>query len=378
MRLNGNETRFRTVVAECDSRIQRWVIARDGIAISYLFNLETEIHLFDLEGRWVTQLALDEWETLRLTSGSVSEEEFFLERESFTLPVEIWRCAHRRPKPALWWRPRIDFDRRKFCQRRVWFRAKDGIDIPMFLTARENVFDSGPQPVIMTAYGGHGVGVTPQFSVLAALLMELGCIFALPNIRGGSEFGQRWHEAARRSKRQVARNDFLNAAEWLLSSGTAQAGKLAIFGGSNSGLLVASAAVERPDLFCAVLCIAPLVDMLRYHLFDGAGIWRDEFGTADNRSDFPALLAYSPYHRVRNNTRYPATMIVSGDADQSCNPLHARKMVARLQGANASDRPVLLDYSSRRGHVSTLSLTERIQSVADRVAFLCHCLGLEA
>jgi prolyl oligopeptidase len=220
------------------------------------------------------------------------------------------------------------------------------------------------------------VAMTPQFSVFVAFLMERGCLFALPNIRGGSEFGTQWHEAARRRNRHVAFDDFLCAAQWLIETRRTEPGKLAIFGGSNSGLLVGAAMTQRPSLFRAVVCMVPMLDMLRYHLFDNAHVWNEEFGTADDAEDFPALLDYSPYHRVRDGTAYPATMIVSGDRDQNCNPMHARKMTARLQAANVSENPIFLDYSRQRGHSPVLPLSTRIEALTDRMAFLCDQLGL--
>jgi len=218
--------------------------------------------------------------------------------------------------------------------------------------------------------------MTPQFSVLVGFLLERGCLFALPNIRGGSEFGAEWHNAAKRRNRQVAFDDFLSAAEWLIRTGRSEPKKLAIFGGSNSGLLVGSAMTQRPELFRAVLCIAPVLDMLRYHLFDDAQLWEEEFGTSADGADFAALVEYSPYHTVKDKTSYPATFMVSGDNDQKCNPLHARKMTARLQAANTSENPVLLDYSSQRGHSPVLPLTDRVEALTDRLAFLCDQLGL--
>jgi prolyl oligopeptidase len=206
--------------------------------------------------------------------------------------------------------------------------------------------------------------------------MELGCVFALPHIRGGSEFGSNWHEAARRHKRQTAFDDFIAAAEWLIQSGRTAPSKLAIFGSSNSGLLVAAAMTQRPNLFRAVICMVPILDMLRYHLFDSAHLWEEEYGTAEDPEDFAALLGYSPYHKVRNGTAYPATMIVSGDSDQNCNPLHARKMTARLQAASISESPVFLDYSRYRGHSPVLPLSERLEALTDRIAFLCNQLNL--
>ena len=174
----------------------------------------------------------------------------------------------------------------------------------------------------------------------------------------------------------MAFDDFLRAAEWLIETGRTEQQKLAIFGGSNSGLLVGAAMTQRPDLFRAVVCMAPMLDMLRYHLFDNAHIWQQEFGTTDDSNDFAALVSYSPYHHVREGKVYPATMIVSGDADQNCNPLHARKMTARLQAANVSERPIFLDYSRHRGHSPVLPLSERIEGLTDRMAFLCDQLQL--
>jgi prolyl oligopeptidase len=216
--------------------------------------------------------------------------------------------------------------------------------------------------------------MTPQFSVFVTLLMERGCLFALPNIRGGSELGATWHSAAKRRNRQVAFDDFLSAGEWLVQTSRTTPAQFGIFGGSNSGLLVGAALTQRPDLFRAVLCMVPMLDMLRYHLFDKAHVWIDEFGVADNPEDFSALLDYSPYHAVRENAPYPATLLVSGDADQNCNPMHARKMAARLQAANSSDSPILLDYSEFRGHSPVLPLTMRVEALTDRIVFLCDAL----
>lgn len=246
----------------------------------------------------------------------------------------------------------------------------------MFLVGRRDVLKHRNSPTIMTSYGGYGVSMTPQFSVFVAFFMELGCLFALPNIRGGSEFGIEWHNAAKRRNRQTAYDDFLYAAEWLIRSGHTHPKKLAIFGGSNSGLLVGAAMTQRPDLFRAVVCMVPMLDMLRYHLFDNAHVWKDEFGTADDPDDFAALARYSPYHNVQKAVAYPATMIVSGDADRNCNPLHARKMTARLQAANVSEHPIFLDYSEFRGHSPVLPLSVRVNALTDRMAFLCDQLQL--
>jgi prolyl oligopeptidase len=263
-----------------------------------------------------------------------------------------------------------------FISSTVVYQSRDGVSIPMFLVGRQEALGCGEHPVLLTAYGGFGVPVTPQFSVLVTFFLRLGCLFALPNIRGGSEFGAAWHAAARKEKRQTAYDDFLAAAEWLIATGRTRPSQLAIFGGSNSGLLVAAAMTQRPSLFRAVLCLAPLADMLRFHKFDRSYFWKDEFGTADDPGEFKALFAYSPYHNIDPETEYPGTLIVSGDKDTVCNPMHARKMTARLQAAKFS-HPTLLDYDEHRGHSPVLPLNRRIDALADRIAFLCDQLGLQ-
>jgi prolyl oligopeptidase len=372
----NQEPEFVDVIPEIDAVIQSWAVTGEHIFASYIRELKTEVNVFDVEGRQLGQVPVDGSNTVRLLGNSEDGGELFFEQQSFTKPIQICSYSPTRRESKLWSSRKVPFDSAEFHHIQMWFAAKDGMRIPMFLVGRRDVLESGSRPTIMTSYGGYGVSMTPQFSVFVAFLMEQGCLFALPNIRGGSEFGAEWHEAARRQNRQVAFDDFLSAAEWLIRSGRTRPGKLAIFGGSNSGLLVGAAMTQRPDLFRAVVCMVPMLDMLRYHLFDNARVWAEEFGTADNPQDLAALFRYSPYHNVRENTAYPATMIVSGHSDQNCNPLHARKMTARLQAANSSQSPIFLDYSRHRGHSPVLPLSERVEAIADRMAFLCDQLGL--
>jgi prolyl oligopeptidase len=364
------------VIPECDVPISNWVIAGDRMVVSYMKEMTHQIRIFDFSGKELGELPIPNGETLRIVDSSAESEELLLETESFAEPVRIFRYSANTNGRTLWSRRSIPFDSANYDHSQIWYRSKDGTRIPMYLVGRRDVLGGTCNPTIMTSYGGHGVSMTPQFSIFVAFLMERGCLFALPNIRGGSEFGVEWHNAAKRHNRQTAYDDFLCAAEWLIKTGRTSSGKLAIFGGSNSGLLVGAAVTQRPELFRAVVCMVPILDMLRYHLFDNAHIWKDEFGTADDADDFAALAKYSPYHQVREGVPYPATMIVSGDADRNCNPLHARKMTARLQAANASDYPIFLDYSKFRGHSPVLPLSDRIEALTDRMAFLCDQLEL--
>lgn len=371
-----SEPEWVDLISETDSRIQQWAVAGDRLLVSYIRGATQQVSVFDLDGNKTGELPLRRGESVRFIGPSPENDELFLESESFTEPVAIQRYSQREGKRIPWAKRTIPFNSASYEHTDVRYASKDGTEIPMFLVGRRDVLKRSGNPTIMTSYGGYGVPMTPQFSILVAFLLERGCLFALPNIRGGSEFGVAWHNAAKRRNRQTAYDDFLCAAEWLLKTGRTAPGRLGIFGGSNSGLLVGAALTQRPDLFGAVVCMVPMLDMLRYHLFDNAHVWKEEFGTVEDPDDFAALAKYSPYHQVRDGVAYPATMIVSGDADRNCNPLHARKMTARLQAANASEHPIFLDYSKFRGHSPVLPLSDRIEALTDRMAFLCDQLQL--
>jgi prolyl oligopeptidase len=366
------------LVPESDGRIHQWAVAGEHFFVSYIRQAAMQVLTFDLEGNKTGEMPLRDGESVRLIDASPESGELFVESESFTEPITINRYSPLSGQRCTWATRSIPFDSARYSHTQVWYTSKDGTKIPMFLVGRRDVLADGCHPAILTSYGGYGVSMTPQFSIFVAFLMERGCLFGLPNIRGGSEFGAKWHNAAKRRNRQTAYDDFFCAVEWLIKTGRTSPEKLAIFGGSNSGLLVGAALTQRPELFRAVVCMVPMLDMLRYHLFDNAHVWREEFGTAEDQGDFEALRRYSPYQQVREGVAYPATMFVSGDADRNCNPLHARKMTARLQAANDSERPIFLEYSRFRGHSPVLPLSERIEALTDRMAFLCDQLRLPA
>ena len=367
---------FANIVPEREAPIQSWAVAGNAIYVAYFYELRTDIHIFSFSGHHIGTLNGDQSESTRLVSGSATSTGVFIENESFVQPPKVIRHSLDTGHVELWADRSVPFPSSRYGHERKGFNSKDGTTIPITILGRRDYLELGNRPTIMTSYGGFGVAMTPRFSVLVALLIERGCLFALPHIRGGSDFGVAWHRAAQRRKRQTAIDDFLCAGEWLVNTGRTPAGRLGIFGGSNSGLLVAAAMTQRPDLFRAALCIAPLTDMLRFHLFDQARAWKEEFGTAEDAADFKTLRRYSPYHNVISGTAFPAVLIVSGDADQNCNPLHARKLTAKLQAANSSENPIILDYSPHRGHSPVLPLTERVEALTNRVAFFCRELGL--
>jgi prolyl oligopeptidase len=373
---HAGKAKWTAVISETDTRIESWWVVGNEIFVCYAKPANCQVHVFDLSGRKMDEIPLPSEETVRVISVPDGGGEILVEIQSFTKPAAILKYDVNSKDLNEFARITVPFESASYAQSQVWFTSKDGTTIPMYLVGRRDVLNQSSNPTVMTAYGGYGASMTPRFSIFVAFLLERGCLFAMPSIRGGSEFGHAWHVVARRHGRQTAYDDFLSAAEWLISTERTLPGHLAIFGGSNAGLLVAAAMTQRPDLFRAVVCMSPVADMLRYHLFDDAHVWRDEFGIADDPEDFAALASYSPYHRILEGAAYPATMIVAGDADGNCNPLHARKMAARLQASNSSDRVIFLDYHGRRGHSAVLPLSHRIEALTDRMAFLCDQLQL--
>lgn len=293
---------------------------------------------------------------------------------SFQAPHTMYR--YREGRVEVFHAPRLDLDTSGMEMRQEWYASKDGTRIPMFLLHRKDLPRDGHQPVLLTGYGGFNQNMTPQFSALVRVWVEHGGIYALPNLRGGGEFGEEWHRAGMRERKQNVFDDFLAAAEWLIANRYTSPARLAIRGGSNGGLLVGAALTQRPELFRAVVCAVPLLDMVRYHHFLLARLWVPEYGSAENEAEFRYLHAYSPYHRVRKGVRYPAVLLLTGDADTRVDPLHARKMTALLQASTASDLPVLLRYDTKFGHTKSLPVSKVIEDTATELQFLMWQLGM--
>lgn len=364
------------VIPESASRIQDIAVVGQFIFVAFVKDLGAHVQIFDFSGKSIGTLPLPSEGTISLFPCRADSDTLFYRFTSFAHSPSILRFRTQTREQEIWAHSEVNFAPSSMEITRVRYPSKDGTPVPMFLVSRKGLRDMGPLPTFLTGYGGFANSITPQFSAYATFLVEQGCLFAVANLRGGAEFGEDWHLAAKRQRRQTAIDDFIAAAEWLVAQQYSTLGRVAIGGGSNAGLLVAAALTQRPDLFRAVICLGPLLDMLRYHLFDFADGWIDEYGSPEIESDFHALLQYSPYHRVKNSTPYPALLLISGDADMRCNPMHARKMAARLQAANTSEHPIILDYRPHWGHVPVQPLTRRINALTDRLAFLSHELGL--
>jgi len=367
---------WRDIVSESDRRIQGFAAAGDQIFVTFADRFSTRIEAFDLDGKAKQDIPVPLYGTVNLVNRTTSTEKLFYDYTSISEPASLC-CYDTRTKEVLIWGEKdLAFDPSLIEIDEVVYTSKDGTSVPLLLAARKGLLHSGPQPTFLTGYGGFGSCVTPQFTAFATFLMEQGFLFAVPALRGGSELGEQWHRAGKGGNRKNSFDDFIAAAEWLTSKGRSTAGRIAIGGGSNAGLLVGAAITQRPDLFRASICLGPLLDMTRYHLFDFAAGWVDEYGSPDDEQDFLSLLSYSPYHRVLDGTAYPAVLFISGDADTRCNPMHTRKMAARLQAATSSGHPILLDYKPAWGHTPVQPLSTKIDALTERLAFICHELGV--
>ena len=373
---DGHE--LRTLIPEKDDVLRQLVIARDRIFVNYLLESgATAMDVWLFTGEHIGSVSLPTGGTIQiLPVYDENAASIFYTFESFDTPPTIYEYCVETDTSRMWHQRGTAYRTSSASVREVSITSKDGTPVPLTLVSFARNDTATPRPIIMTSYGGFGVSATPQFSVLAAIMMELGAMFAIPHIRGGGEGGKGWHDAGRARNRQLSFDDFIAAAEWLCQQGLTTPDQIGIFGGSNSGLLVAAAMTQRPDLFGAVLCIAPLLDMVRYELFDHAVKWRREYGTVEDPEDFRALYAYSPYHNIAEDVNYPAILFVTGDKDDRCNPAHVRKMAARLQGRSAQQSPVIVDYSEERGHSPVLPLSVRVPALARRVAFLCRELHI--
>jgi prolyl oligopeptidase len=368
---------WREVVPESDSVISGFVLGGGRLLVTYLKDVVSRLEVLDASGKRVTTLRPAELASIGAISSEWDKDEAFYTSSSIAMHSHIKRFAPSAPRPETWWQPITSLPSTPVEVKQVWYESKDRTRIPMFLAHRKDLNLDGSNPVFLTGYGGFTLTQTPSFRPQAALWISSGGVYALPNLRGGGEFGESWHRAGMFERKQNVFDDFISAAEWLIANRYTRPDRLAISGGSNGGLLVGAALTQRPELFAAVVCSFPLLDMVRYHKFLLGPYWVSEYGSADTAAQFPYIYAYSPYHRVRPGTRYPAVLFVTGDSDTRVAPLHARKMTALLQSATASDRPILLRYDTKAGHSGGLPVAQQIENLAAEFSFLFWQLSME-
>jgi prolyl oligopeptidase len=352
-------------------------IARNRLGLSYLERASSRLVITDLNGQRPQSVPLPTLGSLFGIGAEWDGDELFYGFSSYTVPPSVYRIDLTSGESALWRRVEADVDPAQYEVRQVSYASKDGTDISMFLIHRAGLPLNGDNPTYLTGYGGFNISMTPSFSRSLLLWLEHGGVVAIPNIRGGGEYGEGWHQAGILANKQNSFDDFIGAAEWLIAQGYTRPPRLAIAGGSNGGLLVGAALTQRPELFRAVLIQVPLLDMLRYHQFLIARLWIPEYGSADDPEQFRWLRAYSPYHRVRDGVAYPAVLLATAESDTRVDPMHARKMAARLQAATVNDRPILLRLESRAGHGAGKPLSKILDELTDAWTFVFSELGVE-
>jgi prolyl oligopeptidase len=347
------------------------------LALGYLERASSRLRLADHDGRGIQELALPTLGSLTGLGAEWDGDELFYGFSSYTVPPSVYRVDLATGRMELWRGVEADLDPSQFQVSQVAVRSRDGTDVSMFLVHRTGLALDGGNPVYLTGYGGFNISMTPTFSRSLLLWLSRGGVVAIPNIRGGGEYGERWHQQGMLGRKQNSFDDFIAAAEWLIARGYTASDRLAVAGGSNGGLLMGAVLTQRPDLFRAVVIQVPLLDMLRYHRFLIARLWIPEYGSAEDPAQFPWLRAYSPYHHVRDGVAYPAVLLATAESDTRVDPLHARKMAARLQAATGSSHPVLLRLESKAGHGAGKPLNKVLEELTDTWTFVFSQLGVE-
>jgi prolyl oligopeptidase len=393
MRTNVGAPRYRIVSCAPDNRdpskwqnvipepkegvLEDFAFVGGRIAVRMMVNASSRLRLYSVDGTFEREVTLPELGTVSELAANPDGDDLYLTFASFIRPAAIQRYQVRKTK----WTPlepeAADAVHGNFETRQVWFASKDGTRIPMFLVHRRGLKMDGKRPTILTGYGGFNVSETPGFRADVFPWLEHGGVYALVTLRGGGEFGREWHEAGRLGRKQNVFDDFHAAAEYLVKSGVTSASRLAARGGSNGGLLMGAIETQRPELYGAVVCQSPLLDMIRYQKFLMARYWVPEYGSSENADQFRFILAYSPYQNVRAGVKYPATLFTTAEEDSRVDPLHARKMAAAMQTRSAGDAPILIRIESKAGHGMGKPVSKRIDESVDVLSFLMMQLHVE-
>ncbi len=347
-----------------------------GFVLVSMKDAHHRVRIMDRNGR-MREVKLPGLGSVGGFTGRAGDRETFYRFTSFNTPGSIYRLDLESGTSSVFQQPKLAFDPNDYTARQVFYTSKDGTRVPMFIAHRKGLNIDGSVPTLLYGYGGFNISLTPFFSVTNLAWMEMGGIYAMPNLRGGGEYGRAWHEAGTKTRKQNVFDDFIAAAEWLIANGYTRPEKLAIHGASNGGLLVAAVMLQRPKLFAASMPAVGVLDMLRFNRFTIGWAWESDYGSPDNPEEFRALLAYSPLHNIRPGTAYPATLILTADHDDRVYPAHSFKFAAALQAAQAGPRPVLIRIESRAGHGAGKPTSKRIAEATDKLAFLLRELGMQ-
>ena len=373
-----DQTNWKEIIPEDGQAVlQDFSLVAGKLYVNYLRDVVSQVRVFEPSGKHLRDIAFPALGSVSGVAGEWDRDEAFFSFNSFHIPTTIYREDATTGRQRVWFESTVPVDSDRFEVRQVWFSSKDGTRVPMFLVHRKGLALDGNNPTLINGYGGFNISLTPQFSSRGVVWIEQGGVYAVANLRGGGEYGETWHEAGMLANKQNVYDDYIAAAEWLISEKYTRPARLAIAGRSNGGLLVGAALTQRPDLYQAVVCGYPLLDMIRYHQFLVARFWVPEYGSSEDATQFQTLLAYSPYHHVQQGTKYPAVLFITGDSDTRVDPLHARKMAALMQASTGSERPILLKYDTKLGHTGARPISQSIADLTDELGFLFEQLGVE-
>ncbi len=369
---------WKTVIAEAQDTLEGVSLVGNLFVCSYLQDAKTAVKLYAMDGKHVRDVELPGIGTAGGFGGKRTDTETFYTFSSFATPPTTFRYDIITGKSTLLRQAKVKFDPSKYVVKQAKYKSKDGTEVPMFITHRADLKLDGTNPTLLYGYGGFNISLTPGFSIGRVQWMEMGGVLAVANLRGGGEYGDSWHRAGTKLKKQNVFDDFIAAAEYLVAEKYTSSKKLAIQGGSNGGLLVGAAITQRPELFGAALPAVGVMDMLRFQKFTAGRYWVDDYGSSDDADEFAALLKYSPYHNLKAGTQYPATLVTTADTDDRVVPGHSFKFTARIQAAQSGGAPVLARIETKAGHGAGKPTTKIIEEVADQWTFLVKALDFKA
>lgn len=364
------------VAPRADAVLDGFRLTRGHVALSYVERASSRLRVVPRAGGAVRELALPALGSVMGWGSEPASDVLVYGFASYTVPPGLYGVELPEGEARCWARVEADVAPERYQVDQVMVPSRDGTPVSMFLVHRRDLVRDGTAPAYLTGYGGFNISLTPQFSRAWLFWLERGGVLAIPNLRGGGEYGEAWHQAGMLARKQNTFDDCIAAAEWLIRERYTSPAHLALAGGSNGGLLAGAVLTQRPELFAAVVIQVPLLDMLRYHLFRIARLWIPEYGDPDDAEAFRWLRAYSPYHHVRDGVAYPAVLLATAAGDTRVDPLHARKMAARLQAATASPQPVLLRLETDAGHGAGKPVSKALEELADTWTFVAVATGL--
>ena len=373
----SNPSDWKVIIPESKETLKATTLINRKFVLNYLSDAYTRVKIHDSMGRFLNDVEFPGIGSAEGFGGKMTDKETFYSFTGFTTPTTIYRYDFVTGKSSVFRQPRVDFNPQDYETKQVFYKSKDGTDVPMFITHKRGLKFDGDNPTYLYGYGGFNISLTPAFSVGNLVWMEMGGVYAQPSLRGGGEYGEHWHQAGMKLKKQNVFDDFVSAAEWLIANKYTSTPKLGIGGGSNGGLLVGVALTQRPDLFGAALPAVGVMDMLRFQKFTIGWAWVSDYGSSDNADEFKVLYAYSPLHNIKAGRSYPATLVTTADHDDRVWPGHSFKFAATLQAAQVGDAPILIRIETRAGHGAGKPTAKVIEELTDRLAFFAKTLRIE-